>query len=182
MVELKWSLQFRLNSGEFQFQFQCFQFQFRNWNWNWSQFRFQFRNWPQPWFALDLLERVGVLRFSAANLALTGFPLTDALGENMPSRYQNMFNLCLCNAAIIRYSLSKFGHMYPCGIEYKYFFYHIVVSVSVLPQKYVIVHAMGLVYSDSVHSGSEHKEASQARTGLPQPTAGTDWLKSTVTR
>ena len=41
--------------------------------------------------------------FSAANLTLAGFLLTNTLGESMPSRHLNMFNLRLCNAAIIRY-------------------------------------------------------------------------------
>ena len=35
-------------------------------------------------------------QFSAANLALAGFLLTNALGESMPSRHYNMFNLRLC--------------------------------------------------------------------------------------
>ena len=55
---------------------------------------------------------VAFIQFSAANLALAGFPLTNALGENLPSRYWNMFNLRLCNAATIRYSLLKFGHIF----------------------------------------------------------------------
>ena len=58
-------------------------------------------------------------QFSAANLALAGFPLTNALGENLPSRHQNMFNLRLCNVATIRYSLLKFGHMHLCGKDYR---------------------------------------------------------------
>ena len=35
-----------------------------------------------------------------------------------------MFNLCLCNAATIRYSQLKFGHMHLCGTDYKYFSPH----------------------------------------------------------
>ena len=35
-----------------------------------------------------------------------------------------MFNLRLCNAAIIRYSQLQFRHMYLCGIDYKYFSPH----------------------------------------------------------
>ena len=62
--------------------------------------------------------------FSAADLALAVFSLTNALSENMPSRYYNVFNLCLCNAATIRYSLLKLGHMHLCGIDYKYFSPH----------------------------------------------------------
>ena len=58
--------------------------------------------------------------FSAANLALAGFPQTNALGENLPSRYLNMFNLRLCNAATIRYSILKSGHMHFCGKGYNY--------------------------------------------------------------
>ena len=32
-----------------------------------------------------------------------------------------MFNLRLCNAATVRYSRLKFGHMHLCGMDYKYF-------------------------------------------------------------
>ena len=57
--------------------------------------------------------------FLDTNLALAGFPLTNALTENMPSCYWNMFNLRLCNAANIQYSLLKFEYMHLCGIDYK---------------------------------------------------------------
>ena len=66
---------------------------------------------------LDLKEKMFPL-FSAANLALEGFPQTNALGENLPSRNLNMFNLRLCNAATIRYSILKCGHMHCCGKGY----------------------------------------------------------------
>ena len=45
-----------------------------------------------------------------------------------------MFNLRLCNAATIRYSLLKFGHMHLCGKDYKYFSPHCFGCVcSVMP-------------------------------------------------
>ena len=34
-----------------------------------------------------VINRVGSSEFSAANLVLAGFPLTNALGESMPSRH-----------------------------------------------------------------------------------------------
>ena len=60
-------------------------------------------------------------QFSVANLALAGILLTSALGESMPSRHWNMFNVRLCNVATIRYFHLKFGHMHLCGMDYKYF-------------------------------------------------------------
>ena len=69
--------------------------------------------------------------FSAANLTLAGFTRTNALGESMPSRHLNMFNLRLCNAAIIRYSQLKFGHMHLVAWTIS-IFHHTVVSVIVL--------------------------------------------------
>ena len=42
----------------------------------------------------------------------------------MPSCYLNMFNIRFFNAATIRYSLSKFGHMHLFGIDCKYFSPH----------------------------------------------------------
>ena len=38
------------------------------------------------WSTILLPTKVSLI-FSAANLALAGFPLTNALGESMPSRY-----------------------------------------------------------------------------------------------
>ena len=73
-------------------------------------------NTRRPKLALDKML------FSAANLTLAGFPRTNALGESKPSRHLNMFNLRLCNTAIIRYSQLKFGHMHLCGMDYKVFF------------------------------------------------------------
>ena len=62
-----------------------------------------------------LFQVSGKFVFSAANFLLAGIPLTNALGENLPSRFFNMFNFRLCNAATIRYSLLKFRHMHLCG-------------------------------------------------------------------
>ena len=42
------------------------------------------------WISFQLFDQ---LLFSAANLAVAWFPLTNALGENLPSRYLNMFKL-----------------------------------------------------------------------------------------
>ena len=38
-------------------------------------------------FERNLIKRIIDRQFSAVNLALAGFPLTNALGENMPSRH-----------------------------------------------------------------------------------------------
>ena len=100
---------------------------------------------------VNIVLDVACRLFSAANLTLAGFPRTNALGESMPSRHFNMFNLRLCNAAIIRYSQLKFGHMHLCGMDYKY-----------------------CSHSDSLYSGSEHCQFNSPRlvkreAGFPNP-------------
>ena len=113
--------------------------------------------------------------FSAANLLLAGIPLTNALGENLPSRFLNMFNFRLCNAATIRYSLLKFRHMHLCGKGYKYFSPHCCKCNS-----FGCIAAIRCGYacygphSDSVYSGSEHRQFNSPRlikreAGFPNP-------------
>ena len=113
----------------------------------------------EPW-----MVRFSVAIFSAANLALAGFPLTNALGESMPSRHLNMFNLRLCNAAIIRYSQLKFGHMYLCGMDYQYFSPHRCKCNSFGCTAAI---RWGNAYhgphSDSLYSGSEHSQFNSPR-------------------
>ena len=70
----------------------------------------------------------------------------------------NMFNLRLCNAAIIRYSLLKFGRMHLCGKDYKYFSPHCCKCNSF--GCIVAIRCGNSCYgphSDSVYSGSEHR-------------------------
>ena len=113
--------------------------------------------------------------FSAANLTLAGFPRTNALGESMPSRLSNMFNLCLCNAAIIRYSQLKFGHMHLCGMDYKYFSPHCCKCNSFGCTVAIRCdNACHGPHSDSLYSGSEHCQFNSPRlvkreAGFPNP-------------
>ena len=113
--------------------------------------------------------------FSAANLALAGFPLTNALGESMPSRHSNMFNLRLCNAAIIRYSKLKFGHVYLCVMDYKYFSAHCCKCNSFGCTAAIRCgNACHGPHSDCLYSGSEHSQFNSPRlvkreAGFPDP-------------
>ena len=113
--------------------------------------------------------------FSAANLALAGFPQTNALGENLPSRYLNMFILRLWNAATIRYSILKCGHMHLCGKGYKYFSPHCCKCNSFGCIAAIRCgNACHGPHSDSVYSGSEHCQYNSLRlvkreAGFPSP-------------
>ena len=94
------------------------------------------------------------------NLALAGFPQTNALGENLPSCYLNMFNLRLCNAATIRYSILKCGHMRLCGKGYKYFSPHCCKCNSFGCITAIRCgNACHGPHSDSIYSGSEHRHS-----------------------
>ena len=104
--------------------------------------------------------------FSAANLTLAGFPVgvTNALGESMPSRHLNMFNLRLCNAAVIRYSQLKFGHMHLCGIDCKYFSPRCCKCNSFGCTAAIRCdNACHGPHSDSLYSGSEHCQLNSPR-------------------
>ena len=114
-------------------------------------------------------------QFSAANLALAGLPQTNALGEDLPSRYLNMFNSRLCNAATIRYSILKCGHMHLCDKGYKYFSPHCCKCNS-----FGCIAAIRCgntchgPHGDSVYSGSEHRQYNSPRlvkreAGFPSP-------------
>ena len=113
--------------------------------------------------------------FSAANLTLAGFPRTNALGESMPSRHLNMFNLRLCNASIIRYSQLKFGHMHLCCMDYKYFSPHCCKCNSFGCTAAIRCdNACHGPHSDSLYSGSEHCQFNSPRlvkreAGFPNP-------------
>ena len=113
--------------------------------------------------------------FSAANLTLAGFARTNALGESMPSRHLNMFNLRLCDAAIIRYSQLKFGHMHLCGMDYKYFSPHCCKGNSFGCTTAIRCdNACHGPHSDSLYSGSEHCQFNSPRlvkreAGFPNP-------------
>ena len=97
-------------------------------------------------------------------LGPSGFPLTNALSENLLSRYLNMFNLRLCNAGIIRYSLLKFGHLHLCGKGYKCFSPHCVRCYSFGRIAAIICgNACHGPHSDSVYSGSEHRQFNSPR-------------------
>ena len=86
-----------------------------------------------------------------------------------------MFNLRLCNAATIRYSRLKFGHMYLCGMDYNYF--------SPLCCKCNSFGCTAAIrcgnacrgpHSDSLYSGSEHSQFNSPRlvkreAGFPNP-------------
>ena len=86
-----------------------------------------------------------------------------------------MFNLRLCNAATIRYSLLKFGHMHLCGKDYKYFSPHCCRYNSFGCIAAIrCVNACHGPHSDSVYSGSEHRQFNSPRlvkreAGFPNP-------------
>ena len=86
-----------------------------------------------------------------------------------------MFNLCLCNAATIRYSLLKFGHMHLCGKDYKYFSPHCCKCNSFGCIAAIrCVNACHGPHSDNVYSGSEHRQFNSPRlvkreAGFPNP-------------
>ena len=86
-----------------------------------------------------------------------------------------MFNLSLCNAATIRCSQLKFGHMHLCGMDYKY-----------SSQQCCKCNSFGCTaaircgnachgpHSDSLYSGSEHSQFNTPRlvkreAGFPNP-------------
>ena len=86
-----------------------------------------------------------------------------------------MFNLRLCNAATIRYSQLKFGHMYLSGMDYKYFSPHCCKCNSF--GRTVAIkcgNACHRPHSDSLYSGSEHSQFNSPRlvereAGFPNP-------------
>ena len=105
-----------------------------------------------------------LVKFSAANLALAGFPQTNVLGENLPSRYLNMCNLRLCNAATIWYFILKFGHLHLCGKGYNYFSPHCCKCNSFGGIAAIIcANACHGPHSDRVYSGSEHRQFNSPR-------------------
>ena len=97
-------------------------------------------------------------------LGPSGVSLTIALGESMPSRLENMFNLRLYDAATIQYSQLKFGHMHPCGMDYLYFSSHGCKCDSF---DCIAAIRCGNAYhgphSDSLYSGSEHNQFNSPR-------------------
>ena len=86
-----------------------------------------------------------------------------------------MFNLRLCNTATIRYSLLKLGHMHLCGKDYKHFSPHCCKCNSFGCIAAIrCVNACHGPHSDSVYSGSEHRQFNSPRlvkreTGFPNP-------------
>ena len=86
-----------------------------------------------------------------------------------------MFNLRLCNAATIRYSLLKFGHMHLCGKDYKHFSPHCCKCNSFGCIAAIrCVNACHGPHNDSVYSGSEHRQFNSPRlvkreAGFPNP-------------
>ena len=93
----------------------------------------------------------------------------------MPSRHLNMFNLRLCNAAIIPYSQLKFGLMHLCGMDYKYFSPHCCKCNSFGCTAAIRCdNACHGPHSDSLYSGSEHCQFNSPRlvkreAGFPKP-------------
>ena len=129
-------------------------------NWESHQFAYVFflLSTLTPISYIIIQDNYLVGQFSAANLALAGFPQTNALGENLPSRYLNMFNLRLCNAATIRCSILNCGHMHLCGKGYKYFSPHCCKCNSFGCIAAIRCgNACHGPHSDSVYSGSEHR-------------------------
>ena len=86
-----------------------------------------------------------------------------------------MFNLRLCNAATIRYSQLKFGHMHLCGMDYNYFSPHCCKCNSFGCTAAIRCgNACHGPHSDSLYSGSEHSQFNSPRlvkreAGFPNP-------------
>ena len=86
-----------------------------------------------------------------------------------------MFNLRLCNAVIVRYSTLKFGHVYLCVMDYKYFSAHCCKCNSFGCTAAIrCVNACHGPHSDSLYSGSEHSQLNSPRlvkreAGFPDP-------------
>ena len=86
-----------------------------------------------------------------------------------------MFNLRLCNAAIILYSQLKFEHMYLCGMDYKYFSPHWCKCNSFGCTAAIRWgNACHGPHSDNLYSGSEHSQFNSPRlvkreAGFPNP-------------
>ena len=92
-----------------------------------------------------------------------------------------MFNLRLCNAATIRYSLLKFGHMHLCGINYKKFSPHCCKCNSLGCTAAIRCgSACHGPHNDSVYSGSEHNQFDSPRLVKCEagfPNARADWAQ-----
>ena len=85
-----------------------------------------------------------------------------------------MFNLRLCNEATIRYSLLKFEYMHLCGKGYKYFSPHCCKCNSFGCIAAIRCgNACHGPHSDSVYSGSEHRQFNSPR--LVKREAGFPW-------
>ena len=86
-----------------------------------------------------------------------------------------MFNLRLCNAATIRYSKLKFGHVFFCVMDYKYFSAHCCKCNSFGCTAAIRCgNACHGPHSDSLYSGSEHSQLNSPRlvkreAGFPDP-------------
>ena len=88
-----------------------------------------------------------------------------------------MFNLRLCSAATIQYSLFllKFGHMHLCGIDYKCFWLHCCKCNSCGCITAIRCdHTCHGPHSDSIYSGSEQNQLDSPRlvkreAGFPNP-------------
>ena len=86
-----------------------------------------------------------------------------------------MFNLRLCNAATIRYSQLKFGHMHLCGMNFTYFSPHSCKCNSFGCTAAIRCgNACHGPHSDSLYSGSERSQFNSPRlvkreAGFPNP-------------
>ena len=75
-----------------------------------------------------------------------------------------MFNLRLCNAAIVRYSKLKFGHMHLYGMDYKSFSPNCCKCTNFGCTAAIRCgNAYHGPHSDSLYSGSEHSQFNSPR-------------------
>ena len=75
-----------------------------------------------------------------------------------------MFDLRLCNAATIRYSQLKFGHMHICGMDYKCFSPHCCKCNSFGCTAAIRCgNACHGPHKDSLYAGSEHSHFNSSR-------------------
>ena len=86
-----------------------------------------------------------------------------------------MFNLRLCNTTTIRHCFSRFGHMHPCGFDYKYYKSHCCKCISFCCAAAIKCgNACHGPHNNSLYSGSKHTEFHSPRlvkneAGYPKP-------------
>ena len=101
-------------------------------------------------------------RYAEKHVALIRF--TVYILHSVSILAAKMFNLHLCNTAAIWYSLSKFGHMHLCGLDYKCFQSHCCNCISFGCTVTIICgNACHGPHNNSLYLGSKHMEFDSLR-------------------